>query len=998
MYRLYNPWSGEHFYTAEKAECMNVVAAGWVDEGVGWIAPTSSDVPVYRMYNQWGGEHHYTTSATERDTLVEVGWTYEGVGWYSSGEDGVPLYRDYNPYAFSNNHNYTTNAEEHEALMAAGWIGEGFGWYGTTDSPSADGADSSQNPPKPDDSSASDESSGSEDEFPSSGGSGDSGNAGGSSDSDDSGNAPSPGDNAGGSGGSSSTTPEPQGTYTIAYDANGGTGSMSSQTATCGVSATLKYNTFQRSGYTFAGWCLSPDGDGRVYANYAQVSDLAAAGGTATVYAQWADAPMTVRFDSNGAPRNAGAMSNQSIDYNTSAALNACTLANPGCTFTGWNTERDGTGVPYSDGEGVLASERGGTLTLYAQWGQSPYTVVFNANGGTGTMEAQSIAYGTTEGLNPNTFTREGHVFWMWSTSSEGKGTTYEDCANAPEGNPGASVALYARWIECDLLVKYHANGGTGDLMPMSGITYGEHNALLSNTYTNENHWFVGWGTSPDSGVVYAEGEIIEDGPYGEVLDLYAQWVETPYTVKYYSNGGTGEMANQYVAAGSSASLNPCAFTRAGYGFKGWNTKSDGTGTPYSDGASINGTSGGTLCLYAQWVETPYTVNFNSNGGTGTMASQSIAYGATVNLTANAFTRSGYKFAGWNSKADGSGAYYADRGKMKGASSGGSITLYAQWSAAPYTVTFNANGGSGSMTSQSVPYNTTTSLKVNTFTRSGYKFAGWKTAPSSGTSYADKGQMKGAVRGGTITLYAQWAKHGWITENGKTVYYENGTKVTGKEYNATVSSSAHASGIRYFNSDGTVFTGWKDNKYYNPSNDGIRASGKFTVPHAGGSNTYFFDSSTGIRKLDYVYNGIYFKADDGVGVRYDSEAFAKLVWEEYNKFRRSKGYSTTSWSSTYASRALQSVKYCAAQGELVHNINNSYANLSDILAFSTNLRTPHEYIYGGGDFQGWANSEGHRKMMQCSSAKNAAFAVYYSNNRYYAAIVYDFDQVNQSGS
>lgn len=131
MYRLYNPYSGEHFYTASTAERDHLDSIGWNYEGIGWDAPdTGSDV--YRLYNPYGGDHHYTLSANERDMLVNVGWRYEGVGWKSADpKDGVPLYRQYNPYASSGSHNYTASKTENDYLASIGWNAEGIGWYGT---------------------------------------------------------------------------------------------------------------------------------------------------------------------------------------------------------------------------------------------------------------------------------------------------------------------------------------------------------------------------------------------------------------------------------------------------------------------------------------------------------------------------------------------------------------------------------------------------------------------------------------------------------------------------------------------------------------------------------------------------------------------------------------------------------------------------------------------------------------------------------------------------
>ncbi len=129
MHRLYNPWTGEHFYTAKASERDEVEAAGWTYEGIGWTAPATGN-PVYRLYNSYGGEHHYTLSETERNDLLDAGWTNEGIGWFSDPDKTVPLYREYNPNMFSCNHNYTKDPEEHSGLVALGWLDEGEAWYG----------------------------------------------------------------------------------------------------------------------------------------------------------------------------------------------------------------------------------------------------------------------------------------------------------------------------------------------------------------------------------------------------------------------------------------------------------------------------------------------------------------------------------------------------------------------------------------------------------------------------------------------------------------------------------------------------------------------------------------------------------------------------------------------------------------------------------------------------------------------------------------------------
>lgn len=152
MYRLYNPNSGEHFYTSNTVEveklsgpmgsgggfcgvdsdgqfkCWGINrGAGWkLEQNAGWIAPTQG-APVYRLYNRNAGDHHYTLNAAERDMLIKKGWKYEGIGWHSGGS--WPLYRQYNRRARRGTHNYTVSKPENDMLVRLGWKAEGIGWH-----------------------------------------------------------------------------------------------------------------------------------------------------------------------------------------------------------------------------------------------------------------------------------------------------------------------------------------------------------------------------------------------------------------------------------------------------------------------------------------------------------------------------------------------------------------------------------------------------------------------------------------------------------------------------------------------------------------------------------------------------------------------------------------------------------------------------------------------------------------------------------------------------
>lgn len=129
MHRLYNPNSGEHFYTASWRERDHLTGVGWRYEGLSWWSPIVSWTRVYRVYNPNSGLHHYTTDVGERDALMSLGWRNEGVGWYSADSRDIAVYRLYNPN--DGQHHYTCSLNEANQLASIGWNLEGTAWYGS---------------------------------------------------------------------------------------------------------------------------------------------------------------------------------------------------------------------------------------------------------------------------------------------------------------------------------------------------------------------------------------------------------------------------------------------------------------------------------------------------------------------------------------------------------------------------------------------------------------------------------------------------------------------------------------------------------------------------------------------------------------------------------------------------------------------------------------------------------------------------------------------------
>ena len=261
------------------------------------------------------------------------------------------------------------------------------------------------------------------------------------------------------------------------------------------------------------------------------------------------------------------------------------------------------------------------------------------------------------------------------------------------------------------------------------------------------------------------------DAATRKAISFNAAWTAHHYSVHYEANGASGEMDDQdftYDDAGQALSAN--SFTREGYTFIGWNTAADGSGTGYDDGQqtpNVTATDGATVTLYAQWAINTYKVHYNKNSedATGTMDDQDFTYGVSQQLRANAFTREGYTFIGWNTAADGNGTGYTDGQSVQNLTSenNATVTLYAQWATNTYKVHYDKNSedATGTMDDQDFTYGDAgQALSANSFTREGYTFIGWNTAADgSGTGYDDGQQTPNvtATDGATVTLYAQWA-------------------------------------------------------------------------------------------------------------------------------------------------------------------------------------------------------------------------------------------------
>ena len=129
MLRMYNPNTGEHFYTGSEVERDDLIAAGWNYEGVAFTFPANTGAPVYRLYDPETGEHLYTMDEAEKDLLLSKGWNYEGIAFNSAYDTEAVQHRLYNPNTTVGAYHFTFSEEEKQNLINAGWWYQGIGWY-----------------------------------------------------------------------------------------------------------------------------------------------------------------------------------------------------------------------------------------------------------------------------------------------------------------------------------------------------------------------------------------------------------------------------------------------------------------------------------------------------------------------------------------------------------------------------------------------------------------------------------------------------------------------------------------------------------------------------------------------------------------------------------------------------------------------------------------------------------------------------------------------------
>lgn len=329
------------------------------------------------------------------------------------------------------------------------------------------------------------------------------------------------------------------------------------------------------------------------------------------------------------------------------------------------------------------------------------YTITFNANGGTTPTSSKEVTLGSTYGTLP-TPTRTGYTFNGWYTEVIG-GDRIQSTSTV---SISADQTLYAHWEKNTYTITFNANGG---IVPESTreVLYGDEPGPYPIP-TRTGYTFQGWYTALEGGELDNDWNV----PMGASnKSLYAHWKVNTYTIEYFSNGGEGSMDSTTVIYGHTTYINDNTFVKTGYIFSGWHlyrhSDSKWLYTRLSDNTSVwlsassppegyvfrvynNGSVSSTassedldvITLYAQWSPITYIIEYKGNSATGgSMTNTICTYDIPQNLKNNSYTRYGYIFTSWNTKADGTGQSFQNQQEILNLTANDEqvVQLFAQW-------------------------------------------------------------------------------------------------------------------------------------------------------------------------------------------------------------------------------------------------------------------------------------------------------------------------------
>ena len=367
--------------------------------------------------------------------------------------------------------------------------------------------------------------------------------------------------------------------------------------------------------------------------------------------------------------------------------------------------------VPARDKDGNIGFYDLVTKQMYLNAGTGNFayghSINYIVNGGTIDADAPKTFVSSNLPITLPVPTRAGYEFGGWFLSSDFSGAAQTTIPAGTDSN----VYVYAKWIKT-YNITYHLGGGEN--AESNPQTFNEKTLPLTlATPTREGFTFAGWYQNP----AYSGNQMttIEIGTEKNV-SLWAKWNAVEYSVSYNLNGGTNNDQNitKYTILDTPVKLyNP---TYEGFVFEGWFTKSDFSGERIT---YLSKDNLGDVTLYAKWSQA-YTITYNTNGGLNDGRNPSVFTENTETFSLYEATKLNFTFLGWfdNEALSGTPVTQITKGTKS------NVVLWAKWSSAQITVTFNPNGGGVSPLTKVVKKDGTYG-ELPTPTKAGYTFNGW---------------------------------------------------------------------------------------------------------------------------------------------------------------------------------------------------------------------------------------------------------------------------------
>ena len=492
-------------------------------------------------------------------------------------------------------------------------------------------------------------------------------------------------------------------THQITFSPGEGSGTMSPTEENEGSHYVLPASSFTAPDHKeFAGWKVNGVGDTLPVGESIEVED------DTELVAQWAQLYSTVTFSAGG---GSGTMSPTQVPEGGLYTLPGNEFTAPeGQQFIGWKV--NGIGETLTAGKLITVSS---DVTLVAQWEdipEDPFVITFNGNGGKGSMEDVAKADGDSYELPSCGFTAPDHTEfggWLVGDTVKQPGDVIVITGN---------IEIKAVWNDIMVQVTFVGNGAEGS-MPAEEVKEGSSYSLPACTFTApENEEFVGWKVNGAGDTLLVGQSIVVNNN----TELVAQWALVKHTVSLVADNGVDADLSAEVEHGDNFTLPECGFTAPeNKEFAGWKVGSEEELKQPGETVVVNG----NLVITAVWKLVKHTVTLEANNGSEQSLVVQVEHGSSYTLPECTFAApEGKRFAGWKVNGEGELLQAGEQIVVNG-----NVRLVAEWENIPvttFTVSFNANGGSGSMSSVTINEGEQFELPICSFVApNGQEFAGW---------------------------------------------------------------------------------------------------------------------------------------------------------------------------------------------------------------------------------------------------------------------------------